>query len=148
MRLHGNGIGHQEKNVNPFDRGVDFAEHLFVQRGLCFVNAGRIDENDLAIGARDDALDAIASGLRLRGDDGDFLADEPVQQSRFACVRAANDGDESGAMIWFCGWRGHEFSPVRRCRATSFCGRGGSVRGRERRRFASCSTDFPVVCAK
>ena len=100
MRLHGDGIGHQEKNVNPFDRGVDFAEHLFVQRGFRFVNTGRIDENDLAIGARDDALDAIASGLRFRGDDGDFLADEAVQQSRFAGVRTTDDGDESGAMMW------------------------------------------------
>jgi len=43
--LHGNGIGHQEKNVPfPSTAAVDFAEHLFVQaRFFAFVNAGRID---------------------------------------------------------------------------------------------------------
>ena len=66
------------------------------------MEAGRVDEHDLAFRARDDALDAIARGLRLCGDDGDFLADEAIEERGFSRVGATDDGDEAGTVRGFC----------------------------------------------
>src|SRR5205085_1930428 len=44
-----------------------------------------------------DALYTIARRLRLGSNDCQFLAGKRVQQRRFPSVRAADDGDESGA---------------------------------------------------
>ena len=78
LRERVTGVEHQQKDVDTFEGGGDFAHHLAIQCGVAFVQAGRIDENDLAFGARDDALDAIAGGLRLGSDNGNFLANETV----------------------------------------------------------------------
>ena len=60
------------------------------------MNAGRIDQDDLRVFAVQNSLDAIAGGLRLRRNDGDFAADQRVYERGFARVGAADDGDESG----------------------------------------------------
>ena len=49
----------------------------------------------------DDPQDAIARSLRLASDDGQLLADQRVQQGRFAGVGTADDGDKTGAE-WHC----------------------------------------------
>ena len=66
------------------------------------VNAGRIDKDDLrcrmlALARRhlDHSGDAVAGGLRLGGDDGDFFAGEGVEQRAFAGVGPAENGDKS-----------------------------------------------------
>jgi hypothetical protein len=59
------------------------------------VDARRIDQNDLRVFAIEDALNAIAGGLRFRRDDGDFLADESIDERGFARVGAADDCDET-----------------------------------------------------
>src|SRR5579863_4433946 len=43
-------------------------------------------------------------------------------------------------------YKNRDLNRGQRCLAFSFCGRGESVRGRWRRRFGSCSSDFPGVC--
>ena len=99
MREHGGGVGDEQENVDAFEGRGDFAHHLLVQDGVGFVKARCIDEDDLAFGRIDDALNAVAGGLRLGGDDGDFLADEAIEQRGFSGVRAANDGDEAGVFV-------------------------------------------------
>src|SRR6185369_15482480 len=94
----GGGVDHEEKEVDAFESGGDFVHHLATESGVGVVKAGRVDENDLTFGSGNDALDAVAGGLRLGGDDGDFLADEAVEERGFAGVRAADDSDEAGAM--------------------------------------------------
>ncbi len=96
MRKSGGGVGDEKKQVNPFEGGGDFAHHLPIEHGFGVVNARSVDEDDLAFGAGDDALDAIAGGLRLGSDDGNFLADVMIQQRGFAGVWTADDGDEAG----------------------------------------------------
>jgi hypothetical protein len=82
------------------------------------VNAGRIYEDDLGVVAIEDALNAVARGLRFRGNDGDFLADERVDEGGFAGIGAANDRDETG-------FEGHG-----RFNCTPFDGEEGSRRQR------------------
>ena len=62
------------------------------------VDAGRVDEDDLRLGQRPDADDAVPRRLRLRRDDRDLRADERVQQRRLADVRPADDRDVSRAV--------------------------------------------------
>jgi len=60
------------------------------------VDAGCVDQDDLGVFAIEDALNAIAGGLGFGRDDGDFLADEGVDERGFARVGAAYDCDETG----------------------------------------------------
>ena len=68
------------------------------------VDAGGIDEDDLVLARGVDAKQRMPRGLRFFAGDGDFLADEVVNQGGFADVGAANDGDVSGAL-------GHGYFP-------------------------------------
>ena len=66
------------------------------------MNAGSVDQNDLPglltflRGHVDDAENAVARRLGLGRNDGDLLADQRVQQSALARVRASEDAGESG----------------------------------------------------
>ncbi len=88
-------VDYQREHVDAFEGVLEFVHHLAAENVFGFVNAGRIDEDDLRVVAIQDSLDAIAGGLRLRGNDGYFAADELVDERRFACVGAAYYGDES-----------------------------------------------------
>ncbi len=96
-------VDDHQQQVAALQRVVDLFHHATVEGVDGLVHAGRVDQNKLPGGPFpflldvDDALDAVARGLRLTGDDGELLADERVQQRGFACVGTANDGDESGA---------------------------------------------------
>ena len=65
------------------------------------VYAGSVDKDELAGGMLgraldvDDAGDAAARGLRLVGDDGEFFANQRVEQGGLARVGTADDGYES-----------------------------------------------------
>jgi len=59
------------------------------------VDSRRIDQNDLRVFAIEDALNAIAGGLRFRRDNGDFLADESIDERGLPRVGAAYDCDET-----------------------------------------------------
>jgi hypothetical protein len=59
------------------------------------VDAGRVYQNDLSVLAVEDALNAIPGGLGFGRDDGDFLADEGIDERRFAGVGTAYDCDET-----------------------------------------------------
>ena len=80
------GIDQVDEQVALFERRAHRVHHALVDGAVGFVNARRIDENDLSFGRGENALNRRACGLRLIGDDGDLLAYQSVQQSRFAGV--------------------------------------------------------------
>ena len=61
------------------------------------VQAGGVEEGDLRPGPVAHPQDAGAGGLRARGDDGDVLAQDAVEQRRLADVGPADDGHRPGA---------------------------------------------------
>src|SRR5262249_14251648 len=101
MRIHRARVRHEQQNIDPFNGSCDFAHHLFVQRGFAFMQSWRIDEDDLPLFIRHDSLDAVASRLRFRRDDGDFLADEAIEQGGFSGIRASDYGDETSTFFRF-----------------------------------------------
>ena len=87
------GVDEQADEVGRLERRVDEIHHPFVQLVERLVDARVIDENDLAFVGRVDAQDADPRRLRLVGDDGDFLAEQAVEQGGFSDVRPADEGD-------------------------------------------------------
>ena len=77
--------------------------HRDVERLRAGVEARRVQQQDLRVVAGDDAEQLRARRLRLRCDDRDLLAEQPVQQRRLAGVRKPEQRDDAAA--------------VRRCRA-------------------------------
>ena len=91
------GINDVDDDINAFERVANFVMKIgdeFVRRG--FEKPRRVHENNLAFGPVDDAVVGVARGLRLRRDDGDFGADERVEQRGFADVGAADEHGEAG----------------------------------------------------
>jgi hypothetical protein len=76
-----------------FDCGIHHAHVHPVQRAM---DAGRIDEDGLPFGIVLDPHDAVARRLGFIGDDCELLADDAVQEGRFAGVRPSDERDESG----------------------------------------------------
>ena len=56
----------------------------------------RVEQHVLRVAAVHHAVDAVARGLGLVGDDGDLLAHKGVGQAGFADVRPSADSDHSG----------------------------------------------------
>ena len=84
---HDVGLGH---------RGADVVHHPDVELVQRLVDAGGVEEGDLAaLGIVEDADDAVTRRLRLGRDDGDFVSEDAVQQRRLAGVRAADDGHDA-----------------------------------------------------
>ena len=57
---------------------------------------GRVEEDHLPARIVPHAEDPVARRLRLVRDDGELLADEAVEQRRFAGVGPADERDEAG----------------------------------------------------
>src|SRR5215213_2578282 len=89
-------VDHQEYKVDRRKRARDYGHHPAVERVARLVYPRRVDENDLSFGPRQHAADARAGRLRLIGDDGDLLADNFIEQSRLARVRAAYERYRAG----------------------------------------------------
>src|ERR1700734_2731057 len=92
----GGGVNDERKYVDALQRVQQFIHHHAAQNIFGPVNAGRIYEDDLRVVTIQNALNAVASGLRLRRNDSDFLADQRVYKRGLARIRAANNRDESG----------------------------------------------------
>ena len=91
-------LDHEHDQVRIGQRGGGGAVHGAIERALLAeVQAGRVDEGDLHAGPVEHAEDAMARGLRPRGDDGEFLADERIEQRRLADVGTADERGEAGA---------------------------------------------------
>src|SRR2546426_452194 len=76
--------------------------HASIQQVPWLVNARSIDENDLAIVACDDSLDAVPGRLRFVRNGRDLFADEAVEQRRLARVRASDEGHIAAAKSIAC----------------------------------------------
>src|ERR1700733_2413006 len=89
-------VGDEAEDVDAFQGVLQLVHHHAAEDVFGLVDAGSIYQDDLGVFAIEDALNAIAGGLRFRGDDGDFLADESIDECGFASVGAAYDCDETG----------------------------------------------------
>ena len=82
---------------------MDLSCHEPMQRALRAARVTRrIDEHGLIGAAIQHAEHALARRVRLVRDDAELLADERVQQRRFADVRPADDRDEAAAAACLC----------------------------------------------
>lgn len=66
---------------------------------FCFVQSGRIHEDELGVLEREDAELTFARGLRARRDGGDLLPEQCVEQRGLADIGTTDDGDKAGATI-------------------------------------------------
>jgi len=90
-------VGDMDDHVNPLDGVTDFVVEIGDEATrLRLKNAWRIHKHNLAGRLRDDAVVGVARGLRLRGDDGNFGADERIEQRGLAGVGAADEYGETG----------------------------------------------------
>src|SRR5580704_2289479 len=89
-------IGDEAEDVYAFQGVLELVHHHAAKDVFSLVDAGSVYQDDLGVFAIENALDAITGGLRFRGDDGDFLADQSIDECGFASVGAAYDCDETG----------------------------------------------------
>lgn len=73
--------------------------HSTIEEMAGLVHAGRVDENDLAFGTRDDPLNLESGGLWFVGNGGDLFADKAVEKSRFAGIRSPDQRGVTAAKI-------------------------------------------------
>ena len=92
----GNRLHQQQRAVYIRKAGGDHLHHVVAQRGLRPVQARRIQQNELRIVPVDDAVNAVAGGLGLVGDNSYLLPHQGVGQAGLAHIRPAADGDHSG----------------------------------------------------
>ncbi len=88
-------IDHEEDHID-FLQGIlcDF-DHEIPKLMLWFMDSRCIDEDHLRFIGRIDSLYFITGRLRLVAHNGDFLADNTVQESRFPDVRSSDDGNKT-----------------------------------------------------
>jgi len=89
------GVDEEAEQVRGLERRIDEVHHPAVQRVERLVDAGVVDENDLAFLRCLDAQDADARRLRLIRDDGDLLAEERVEEGGFSDVGPTEQGHVS-----------------------------------------------------
>jgi hypothetical protein len=65
------------------------------------VDAWGIDEDDLRLGQGKDTSQATPGGLGFRGDDGDLLPHEGVDEGGLAYVRLPQDGYETRTVVFW-----------------------------------------------
>ena len=91
------GVHRQQDGVRPFRPAPRSGDHSAVEAAGGGEDAGGVDQHDLRLAMDGDAHQTGAGGLRLGAGDRHFLADQRVDQRRFASVRRADDGDETAA---------------------------------------------------
>ncbi len=98
LRRESQCLDHEDVHVRIHERGERSAIHAAVDRAtLVVVQAWQVHEDDLQPRAREHAVDAIASRLRLRADDGELPAQQRVEQRRLADVWPADERREATA---------------------------------------------------
>jgi hypothetical protein len=64
------------------------------------MNPRRVQKDDLGIVVISYTEDSVPCRLRLVGDNGEFGADEPIQERRFSGIRTADERNETGLQEW------------------------------------------------
>src|SRR4029079_7886640 len=96
-------VDNQQQDIAADQCVLDFLHHPFIQGVGWLVNAGGIDKDDLPglpvslLLDVDDSGDAVSRGLRLVSYDGQLFADKCIEQGGLPCIRATDDGNETGA---------------------------------------------------
>ena len=97
------GVNQYQHDVACLERLVDFLQHAPIQMRCRLVHSRRIDKNNLRRRVNlfsrihlHHADDTVACGLRLRSDNGHFLAGERIHQRAFAGVGPTQNGNKSG----------------------------------------------------
>ena len=89
-------LDEQSDEVHVRDGIARDLHHVVAQTAARLVKARSVEQDELRIALGHDAVDAVARGLRLIGDNGDLLADECVGQAGLADVRTSAEGDHGG----------------------------------------------------
>ena len=106
------GFDDEQGHVAVLERLMDLPRHEPVQRALgAACVARRIDEHGLIRAAIQHAEHALSRRVRLVRDDAELLADQRVQQCRFAYVRPTDDRDEA-ATAGVCLSAAHRSAPT------------------------------------
>ena len=88
-------LDEQQHRVHVRDRLARDFHHIVAKAVARLVEARRIKQYILRVAAVHHAVDAVARGLGLVGDDSDLLAHKGVGQAGFTDVRPSADGDHS-----------------------------------------------------
>ena len=91
------GVKENREKVDPVECQLDLLHHLATKGRFRAMKARSVDENQLRAGAIHDALNPIAGGLGASRDNGDFAADELIDQRGFAGIGTAEKRDEAGS---------------------------------------------------
>jgi len=92
-------IHQEEHDVHPIERLFGFLIQKLTEFMLRGMNAGRVHKNQLRCLSRQDAQLTAAGRLRPRGDGGDLLPQQGVDERGLAHVGLAQDGDETGTKL-------------------------------------------------
>ena len=92
------GLDHEEHQIHFIKHVQGHLDHALVELKLGLVDAGRVEKHHLGAGQMLDAEDPGPGRLRLVRNDGDFLAEDAVQERRLPHVRPAHQRDKPGAV--------------------------------------------------
>jgi hypothetical protein len=88
-------VNHEEDYIHLGKARDGSFHHEPIHLVLGFVDARRIDKNDLRLVRFGDSGDSVPGCLGLVGDDGHLLSHNPIDQSRFTDIRPTNDTNKS-----------------------------------------------------
>ena len=92
----GNGLHQKQGAVHVGEAGGDHLHHIVPQGAFGLVEARGIQQDELGVSPVHHAVDAVAGGLGLVGNDGHLLPHQRVGEAGLAHVGAAADGDHGG----------------------------------------------------
>ena len=96
-RLH--HIGHIEQHIGINQCAGGIFEHTLLEFEFGCEHARSVGKHDLVIVGVHDAHNAVASGLRLAGDDGEAFAHQNVAEGGLPHIRVAHNIHESCFML-------------------------------------------------
>ncbi len=95
----GRGVDHEQDQVRVLGSAPRGLHHSPVEAAAGLEDAGGVDQQDLRRPFDGNPHQPRAGGLRLGGDDRDFLADQRVHKRRLAGVGRADHRDEASERL-------------------------------------------------
>src|SRR3546814_636053 len=91
-------VDHDEDRLGLLEAAPGGGDHRAIEPAGRREDARRVDQDDLRLARHRDSHQPGARRLRLGADDRDLLADERVDEGRFARIGGADDGDEAAPL--------------------------------------------------
>ncbi len=88
-------VDHYRQQIDAFQGLSDLFHHLPPKGGAGSMHSRRINQDDLRFRTIHDSENAISRGLRLRRDNSDFLADQPVYKCGLPGVGPPKNGNKT-----------------------------------------------------